>query len=343
MARGDQLARQWVIFQRLCNSRRGKTVNELSDDLDCHPRTVYRDLDALQAAGFPLVTERQNGTTRWALMEGTRREATVPFAMSELMALHFSHRMMEGLPGTLFQEALDSAFRKIRSTLPPESLRFLSRVGESLGFSPGPHKSYGPFRETIGELAEAAMNQRVVEILYHSLSSGSTTRRKVEPYKLWFFDGTFYLIGLCRLKKEARVFAVDRIREIKVLDEVFAAPDRFDAESFMQNSFGVFTGQPVLVRVWFAPEAAGYVREKTWHPSQRLHARKDGSLLFEAEVAGTREIKLWVLRFGAKARVLEPDSLREEIRLEAAEMLMLYSDHMPQAQLSLTGHASIHH
>ncbi|MGE5258377.1 MAG: helix-turn-helix transcriptional regulator [Hyphomicrobiales bacterium] len=341
MARGDQLARQWVIFQNLCNSRRGKTVNELSGDLDCHPRTVYRDLDALQAAGFPLVTERQNGTTRWALMEGARRESTMPFAMSELMALHFSRRMIDGLQGTLFQEALDSAFRKIRSTLPPESLRFLSRVGESLGVATGPHKSYGPFRETIGELAEAAMNKQAVEILYRSLSSGNTTRRKVEPYKLWFFDGSFYLIGLCRLKNEVRIFAVDRIQEIEVLDEIFAVPCRFDAESFMRNSFGIFAGKPVLVRVWFAPEAAGYVREKTWHPSQRLYERTDGSLLFEAEVAGTREIKLWVLRFGAGARVLEPDSLREEIRLEAAEMLMLYSDHVPHAEVPLTGQASI--
>ena len=50
MARGDQLARQWIIFQQLMKSRYGKTLNDLAADLDCHPRTVYRDLDALQAA-----------------------------------------------------------------------------------------------------------------------------------------------------------------------------------------------------------------------------------------------------------------------------------------------------
>ena len=312
-------------------------MTELAEDLDCHPRTVYRDFDALQAAGFPLVTERENGTTRWALMETARRESTVPFSMSELVALHFSRGIMEGLQGTLFYEALDSAFRKVRSTLPQESLRFLARVERSLGVSPGPHKAYGPFRESIAELGKAAMNSRVVEILYHALSSGKTTRRKVEPYKLWFFDGTFYLIGYCRLKKEVRVFAVDRVKEIKVTDEAFVVPSGFNTSSFLQNSLGVFTGKPVRVRIEFAPDAACYVREKTWHPSQRLHEKKDGSLVFEAEVAGTREIKLWVLRFGSRALVLEPKSLQDELRTEAADMLARYSGHVQLPELSLAG------
>ena len=54
MARGDQLARQWKIIQSLISSRLGKSVSDLAEDLDCHTRTVYRDLEALQVAGFPL-------------------------------------------------------------------------------------------------------------------------------------------------------------------------------------------------------------------------------------------------------------------------------------------------
>jgi predicted DNA-binding transcriptional regulator YafY len=326
MARGDQLSRQWVIFQKLCNSRRGKTVNELRDDLDCHPRTVYRDLDALQAAGFPLVTDRQNGTTRWVLMESARAGFVVPFALPELMALYFSREVIGGLKGTVFHEALESVFRKVRATLPPESLRFLSQTEKSLYAGIGPHKPHGCFREFLRLLGDAIINRRVVKIVYHTLSRRQTSRRQIEPYKLWYFDGTFYLIGHCRLKKEIRIFAVDRFREIVVLDKVFDIPAQFNIESLMRSSFGTFVGEPVRVRVWFDPAAAGYVREKIWHVSQKLHERRDGSLVFEAEVAGTQEIKLWVMRFGSKARVLEPESLRVEIRMEAAEMLASYSD-----------------
>ena len=77
------------------------------------------------------------------------------------------------------------------------------------------------------------------------------------------------------------------------------------------------------VRIWFAPEIAGYIREKVWHDTQTIESRKDGSIIFEAEVAGTEEIKYWVLKWGAKAVVMAPESLRDEIRAEATAMLQM--------------------
>jgi len=61
MARGDQLGRQWKIIQTLITLKKGKSAAELATDLDIHPRTVYRDLVALQVAGFPIYTERGEG------------------------------------------------------------------------------------------------------------------------------------------------------------------------------------------------------------------------------------------------------------------------------------------
>jgi predicted DNA-binding transcriptional regulator YafY len=75
-------------------------------------------------------------------------------------------------------------------------------------------------------------------------------------------------------------------------------------------------------------QPTGYIQEKVWHESQKILPQKDGSLLFEAEVAGTDEIKYWIMTWGAKAEVLEPDGLREEIRREAAEMLGQYEPPM---------------
>ena len=68
MPRGDQLARQWKIIQTLITSRRGKSAAELASDLECHPRTLYRDLEALQVAGFPIHTEKVEGKNLWSLL-----------------------------------------------------------------------------------------------------------------------------------------------------------------------------------------------------------------------------------------------------------------------------------
>jgi predicted DNA-binding transcriptional regulator YafY len=101
-------------------------------------------------------------------------------------------------------------------------------------------------------------------------------------------------------------------------------PEDFRAADFMRTSFGVFHGKPQQVRIRFAADVAGYIREKTWHATQKIVPQKDGSIFFEARVAGTDEIKFWVLSWGAKAQVLLPASLRDEILSESKAMLRNY-------------------
>jgi len=104
--------------------------------------------------------------------------------------------------------------------------------------------------------------------------------------------------------------------------------------AFMKSSFGVFHGDPVTVKIWFSHDIAGYISEKIWHETQNIEPQEDGSILFTAEVAGTDEIKFWILNWGAKAIVLEPQSLRDEIRSEAAAMLQQYSKDLNTPQQS---------
>ena len=75
MPRNDQVTRQWHLL-RCLESSRGATLHELvdfiPDDYPKNARTVRRDLEALEAVGFPLITEQSDGQTRWRLMEGFR-------------------------------------------------------------------------------------------------------------------------------------------------------------------------------------------------------------------------------------------------------------------------------
>jgi predicted DNA-binding transcriptional regulator YafY len=324
MARGDQLARQWRILQSLITARRGKSASDLARELEYHWRTVYRDLEALQLAGFPIFTDRVEGKNLWSILDSARHNIPIPLNLTELMALYFSRGMMTVLKDTVFYESLESFFQKIKATLPAETIQYLEKIEQSFEIGSKPYKQYDRLRETIDAISEATRHRRNIEIDYFTMSRKKKTRRKVAPYKIWFFDGGFYLVGNCGLRKDIRIFALDRIKSLRLTDEPFEMPEDFTVEEFMRTSFGVFHGKPRKVRVRFAAEVAGYISEKIWHTTQTIVPQKDGSILFEARVAGTDEIKFWVMSWGAKAEVLSPESLRKEIISEAEATLQNY-------------------
>ena len=95
MARGDQLGRQWRIIQTLISSRMGKSAADLAEELECNPRTIYRDLEALQVAGFPIYTDRVKGKSLWSVLDTVKHQIPIPFSLPELMALYFGSDMMK--------------------------------------------------------------------------------------------------------------------------------------------------------------------------------------------------------------------------------------------------------
>ncbi|MCU0561993.1 MAG: WYL domain-containing protein [Desulfobacterales bacterium] len=324
MARGDQLARQWKIIQALIASRRGRSVPELAAMVAATARTVYRDLEALQFAGFPVTTERDGHRMVWSLIEPARHTLPIPLSLPELTALYFGRSLAGVLKGTVFYDALESLFAKIKALLPGDMLQLLDRSQEGLAVAVAPAKAHEPYRAMIELVGQSILQRRRLEVVYRAMHGRADTRRRVAPYKLLFFEGSFYLLGHCGLRRDIRVFALDRIREIDLTDEPFELPEGLSIEDFLKSSFGVFHGPPTRVKIRFSKRIAGYITEKVWHPSQRVSARADGSVIFEVEVAGTEEIKHWVLKWGARAEVLAPPALRAEIRREAEAMLKVY-------------------
>ncbi len=325
MARGDQLARQWRIIQTLVTSKYGKTVADLVREENCHPRTIYRDLEALQEAGFPIYSDRVDGKGVWSVVDEYKHLLPVPFTLPELMALYFSRDLISVFKGTVFYDSLEALFQKIKTTLPPESLEYMDRVEQTLHIGFKPHKDFKRFREIIKQINDAAVNRRTIDMIYKTMSrGGEENRRKVDPYKVMFFDSTFYLIGNCHLRNEVRMFVLDRIKMLRVTDETYEVPSDFDLETYMQSPFKVIHDKPVKVTIRFDKKAAGYIKEKIWHHSQQIEPQKDGSIIFLAEVAGTEEVKHWVMSWGTSAEVLSPDSLREEIASELITCIKKY-------------------
>lgn len=324
--RGEQLARQWKIIRLLESRKHGITANEIAVELATPLRTVYRDLDAIQAGGFPLYTDKEGRHAYWRVMDGFMSRLPLPFTSTELMALHMSRHLLRVFDGTVFQESIESFFEKLRASLSPETVQYLENLSQGITVGFGSVKNYETFKEIASQVSDATAKRRSLEIVYGAASTGEETRRKVDPYHLWAMNGAFYLIGRCHMRNDVRTFSLDRIKSLSVLSESFECLHDFSLEDYCQTAFRVMTGDPEVVKVRFAPTAAYVVKERIWHPTQEISDAPDGGVVITLEVPINFEIVSWILGFGSTAEVLEPESLRERISQELDAAAMRYRE-----------------
>jgi predicted DNA-binding transcriptional regulator YafY len=322
--RNDQITRQWHLLRQLEGSQ-GKSLQELVDNLpDDYPkntRTVRRDLEALEAVGFPLVVEKHNGATRWRLMEGFRDIPALGFSATELMALLLSRSLLKPLDGTEIAESLNSALSKASTALPPQGHEYVRSMEQMFTVGLGPHKNYREHKQTINLISQAIDKRRTVQMRYYSASRDSTARREVDPYHLWFAAGGLYMIAYCHLRKDVRLFAVERIRSIARTDHPYQMPLGFNVQEYVQDALNVMRGRRIGVELLFSKKAAAWVKDKSWHPSQETKLLKDGKLKMSLKVADNDELVGWILSFGSQVKVISPESLQGKVIKEAKDIL----------------------
>ncbi len=324
MPRNEQVTRQWLLLKRL-EGARGGTLQELAaslpEDYARHPRTIRRDLEALESAHIPLITEHRNGRTVWRLMDGYRQ--TLPLALSptELMALVFSRDLLKPLEGTEIKESLDSALNKATAALPAEGALYVEALRGHFAVGLGSHKTYREHRHTIGQLSRAISRTRTVQMRYYTASRNRTGRRDVDPYRLWYADGGLFLIGYCHLRRDVRTFAVDRIRSLAITSRPCQMPLGFDLDAYVKDALVVMRGKRIELELLFDRPTTAWVKGRIWHPSQKTHVTRDGRLALSLRVADTPELVGWVLHFGSGVKVIRPATFRDKVREEIRKIL----------------------
>ncbi len=272
MPHNDQVTRQWHILQRLEGARQGLTLEQLihalPDDYPKHVRTVRRDLYALEAAGFPLLTERVDGRARWRLLDGFRKVPALSLSPTELLALVFSRNLLAPLQGTELQAAIESALAKATAMIPQLAVDYVRQLERAFSVGLGPHKRCARHRATIDTLTRAITRPRTVQMRYFSASWNATIRREVDPYKLYYVDGALYLIGYCHWRKDVRMFAVERIRSLTPTDHPYQMPLHFDVDAYVEDALVVMRGKRIAVELLFEKVTVSWVRDLQWHPSQ---------------------------------------------------------------------------
>jgi predicted DNA-binding transcriptional regulator YafY len=327
--RNAEVIRQWTILREIERARGvGVTIDDLAALCDVTTRTIRRDLQALEEAGFPLFDDkgRDDGKTRWLVNGQAFKGLSAGLTVSELCALYFSRTLLESLSGTPFRDDVESAFEKLSSALTPHMRQFLDQLPRVIATKgdPARRKDDPKQQRLIARALEATLQLRQANILYHSKSSERTKTYLVHPYRLAFAQGGLYLLAYVPEYGEVRTFAVERLQEFSLLEERFTPLEELPDTAF-PHSLGVHSGPPERVEIEFQPAAADYVRSREWHASQSLRDDAAGRLLMTLDVCLDRALRSWILSFGPFARVVAPASLAKEIAEQFEEARARYA------------------
>ena len=320
MPRNAEVIRQWTILREIERARAGGvTIDALAATCDVTTRTIRRDLQALEEAGFPIYDDRSNddGRTRWTINGQAFKGLFAGLTLSELCALHFSRTLLESLAGTPFRDELESAFDKLGASLTPHMRQFLDQLPRVIASKPDPLRRRpadddGHQQQIVARALEATLHHRQATLTYYSRSSDRTKSYLVHPYRLAYAQGGLYLLAHVPEYDEVRTFAVERIDDITLLEERFTPVDDLPDEAF-PHSLGVHSGPPERVTVEFEPSVADYVRAREWHQSQQWSNDSDGRVVLTLDVCIDQALRSWILSFGPFARVTAPEALAREI------------------------------
>ena len=321
MSEASPLVRQWILLRTLCARRHGISVKELAAEMGVHEKTIRRDIEAFQTAGFPILETAGQFNRKSYRIDPEKNQPGMSFAFDEAIALYLGRRFLEPFAGTAFWESAQRAFKKIRSTLGAEALKYIDRFAAIFHQTTVGASDYSEKADLIDTLMRTIEERRVTFITYQSLQATEPVTYDIHPFGLTYHRGSLYLVGHAPEHDSVRHWKVDRIESATLEELRFHAPENFDLKEHFAGSFGVFQGNgAVHIKVRFAPTVARYVQESQWHESQRLTPEKDGSLLAEFDLDGTEEIMRWILSFGRHAEVLEPEELVQQLHEEVSAM-----------------------
>ena len=239
----------------------------------------------------------------------------------DLISVHlaepFDRPLRLSAPQALALIAAGRSIREVPGADPGDPLqRALTKVAAALGVDPERvHVELGDVeRSTLDALNGAISTRRSVEIGYFSYGRDEHSVRTVDPHRLYADRGNWYLVAWCHRSEDVRVFRVDRIDSIEVLDAAFTP--RPDA-----SSIAVFrpSGEDPRVTLDLHPSARWVVEQ---YPTESIEEATDGHLLVTMAISAVPWLERLLVRLGPAARVVDADPELAGVGAAAAERIL---------------------
>ena len=275
---------------------------------------LRRDLNLLWVCGLPghgpgdLIDLEFEGDTI-TLIEPAGVTRPLRLAVDEALALVVALRTLADTPGLADRDAVDRA---------------LAKVEEAAGAAASPAERVEVAlegEEQVLPVVRAALDRRRrLHLAYYVPGRDETTERDVDPMRLLLVDGRSYLEAWCRSVEDVRLFRLDRMVAVSLLELPAEVPATATQRDISQGLFQPGPGDQEVALVLRA--GAHWVAD--YYPCQAVEDLGDGTLVARLRTPDTTWLVRLALRLGAAAQVVEPPALAEQVRTAAQQALAAY-------------------
>jgi len=172
----------------------------------------------------------------------------------------------------------------------------------------------------------AIENKEALRIYYLPFYEDKPYFNEVHPYMLKEHESRWYMVGLNAFKNKVRTYALDRIRDLQAATGTEYKPPDFNTAEYFKYAIGIIApeGTPPLIKLAVQKTQAQYLITRPWHDSQNIVEENEEQVVFSFRVHPTYEFRTLVLSLGKDGYILEPASLRAEMKKELDHMLKQY-------------------
>jgi predicted DNA-binding transcriptional regulator YafY len=298
----------------LLKSKKRMKTKELAEALGVGERMIRKYIADLSEAN--IIVDSITGPNGGYELEGYDYLLSLDISKQELSALQVATQKvkdedsdlyinLESLGGkisTIYENKISKNNHSMNTVIQPKVLDLNSQTEKEI------------------ELQAAIIRKNKIEVTYYSVSSGET-KRILRPYEVITRNNHKYLVAYCENRNKILIFKLLRISKIEHLEEKFNMQEDFNINFHINNQLGIFNDEELNIKLMIRKPFSQSISEGIYADNQQITWNDDGSIIFEGKMSGKTDIIRWILSMRDAVTVLEPKSLKEEIRDELIKML----------------------
>jgi predicted DNA-binding transcriptional regulator YafY len=289
------------------------SASKLAEMFEVTPRTIYRDIETIQAAGVPIVT--YTGTNGGiGILENYKIDKKF-FTKEDMITIMTG---LGSISSSVTNSGLNKVLTKLQSLIPEDHTQEIKLKSGQVVIDLTTWSGNKKLQANLIKIKEA-LNQRKYLIFKYLDGNGKSTERKVEPYQLLWKEEKWYINSYCTMRNDFRLFKLSRISYLKVLDETFSLRE-FDMEELRMN-----WSEKRILNIKLLADVS--LKEKILERCEEENITYCGKnkMIVEFPFVDDDFGYELLLSFGNKCECLEPVEIREKLIEKIRNMLHIYN------------------